>query len=249
MSSSRQGKKLSETLIQKIKLLAANRVPYRTISDVTSVSVGSISKYCKGITLLPVNQCKNPFEVMSEKDYRKIEVARARTAENMTKAKMIGDIDFLIEQHLPGDRFEGPLDKVSLPDLQRLMETPTDYKSPLSLVEWMIYYLEGKEAAFLRFHPHKWSKMQLEMFGLWQQHKRLMYECFRDAGKTMVADAILLYEICENPDNNYFIMSETKEKAADRVKHIGDMLLSNKKRVDLLFRDLKNFGDDLGEYF
>ena len=222
---------MSESLIRRIQTLASNRVPYRTIAEITRVSLGSISNYCKGVQKLPLSECKNPFEVMSEEDYRKIMIDRARTPENLKRAKVIGDIDYLIEQHRPGDRFEGPLDKISLPDLQRLMETPTDYHTPLSLVEWMKYYLEGREASFLRFFPHLWSDMQIEMFCLWQEHRRLMYECFRDAGKTMVADAILLYEICENPDNNYFIMSETKEKAADRVKHIGDMLLSNKKLI------------------
>ena len=70
MSSSKKGKKFSESLILKIKLLAANRVPYRTIAEVTGVSTGSISKYCKGVTKLPIRKCRNPFEVMDEKDQK-----------------------------------------------------------------------------------------------------------------------------------------------------------------------------------
>lgn len=231
MNSSKQGKKLSESLILKLQLLSANRIPYSTISELTGVSKSTVSTYCKGVRKLPVSQCKNPFEVMSEEDYRKIEIEKARTVENLEKAKVIGDIDYLIEQHRPGDRFEGPLDKISLPDLQRLMEHPTDYHTNLSMREWAIKYLEGKEAGFLKFYPHKWSEKQLEIFDLWEQHKRIMVECFRDFGKTMIAIAIMVREICENRESNYFIMSETKEKAADRVKQIGDVLLLNKMLI------------------
>jgi len=226
--SSRKGKQISESLIAKLKILAANRIPYRVIVDLTGVAIGTVSKYCKGSKLLPKKLCKNPFDLIEEDLVDKMEKKQAMTAENLRKAKIIGDVDYLIDAHKPGDRYEGRLDKIPLDVLQKLMDTPTRYHSKLSMVDWAVKYLEGKRGSFLRHFPHKWSDMQKEMFRLWEENRRLMIETFRDAGKTMVADAILLHEICENCDNNYFIMSETKEKAGDRVKHIGDALLSNK---------------------
>lgn len=225
---SKNTKQISETLVAKIKMMAANRITYRVIADLTGVALGTISKYCKGMNLLPKSKCRNPFELIDETIWDKVEKKRAMTAENLRKAKIIGDVDYLIEAHKPGDRYEGPLDKIPLDVLQKLMDVPTGYHSDLSMGEWAVKYLEGRQGAFLRHYPHKWSEMQMEMFVLWEENRRLMIETFRDAGKTMVADAILLHEICENPDNNYFIMSETKEKAGDRVKHIADALLSNK---------------------
>jgi len=229
--SSKQGVELTEELIAKIKILSANRIPYRTIRDLTGVALGSVSKYCRGVAKLPKSKCQNPFAVIDEGVWKDVEKERSRTAENLRKARLIGDVDYLIQDHKPGTRFIGPYLKIDLDILQKMMDIPTGYHSPLSMADWAVKYLEGRQGAFLRHFPHKWSDMQLEMFKLWEENKRLMIETFRDAGKTMVADAILLREICENPDNNYFIMSETKEKAGDRVKHIGDALLTNKQII------------------
>jgi len=228
---SKAGIKLDEAVILKIQILAANRIPYKIIHELTGVSAGTISKYCATVKKLPQKMCKNPFDLISEDQLKTIERSMARTAENLELAKALGDIDYLIEQHEEGTRFTGPLDQISLPDLQKLMDVPTGYHSKLPVKRWAAHYLGGKEGAFLRWHPHQWCKLQNEMFDLWQEHKMLMIECFRDGGKTMVADAILPHEICENVDNNYFIMSETKEKAGDRVKQIGDVLLTNKKII------------------
>jgi phage terminase large subunit-like protein len=96
--------------------------------------------------------------------------------------------------------------------------------------DWAIKYLEGPKN-FLKYAPYKWSKGQLEMFDLWEEHRKLMIECHRDYGKTMVVDAILVREICENRENNYAICSETDMKARARVKHIGDVFLKNKPLI------------------
>lgn len=231
MTSSNSGRKLNDKKIHLVQLMVANRIPYRTINDVTGISKGSISKYGKNIKKLPIKLCKNPFDLLTEAQIEEVEKSLARTPENLELAKAFNDMDYLIEQHEEGTRFEGPLDQIPLLDLQKIMDTPTDYHSPLSIQKWMDYYLAGRENMFLRWNPHKWSETQKEMFDLWWEHKMLMLETFRDCGKTMVADGVLIYEICENRDNNYFIMSETKEKAGDRVKQIGDILLTNKRLI------------------
>lgn len=231
MTSSKQGKKLNDELIALLKILSANRIPYATITLLTGVSAGTISKYCSQVAKLPKSMCKNPFSLLTEDESEKIFKARLPTPQNLKEAGLLEDIDYFIENHVEGTRFTGPLDKIGLSELIEVMGIPTNYKSPLSMGEWAKYYLEGKEGSFLLHYPHKFSKLQMEMFQSWTDNKRLMIETFRDAGKTMVADAILLHEICENRDSNYFIMSETKTKAGFRVKHIGDMLLSNKRII------------------
>jgi len=231
MTPSRSNVQIRDELIEKLQILAANRIPYSIIHELTGVSTGSISKYCRDIRKLPQNMCHNPFDLMSDEEMKKIYKERERTPENLELAKSLGDIDYFREQYEIGTRFEGPLNKISLSELQELMSEPTDYHSPLKIGKWMEYYLQGREGAFLTKHPHLWCDLQMQMFNLHEEHKRLMVETFRDAGKTMVANGILSRAICEHRENNYFIMSETKAKAGKRIKQIGDVLISNKKII------------------
>lgn len=223
--------KTPEKLIKRFRIMAANRIPYTIISDLTGYSASTIGRYCKDVKKLPKPMCHNPFDLVSDAELDKIYAAMERTAENLELAKSIGNIDYFKDEYEPGTRFTGPLDKISLPDLQELMDEPTNYHSPLKIGAWMEYYLEGREGAFLTKYPHLWCDLQMQMFNLHEEHKRLMIETFRDAGKTMVANGVLAREICENRDNNYFIMSETKTKAGFRIKQIGDVLLSNKRLI------------------
>jgi len=231
MTPSKRTEQIPEELIEKIRIMKANRITHAIIHDITGVSTGSISKYCKDVKQLPKQMCHNPFILMSDKEMAKIYKDQQRTPENLELAKALGDIDYFQEQYEEGTRFDGPLNKISLSDLQELMQEPTDYHSPLKIDQWMNYYLQGREGAFLTKKPHMWCDLQMQMFDLHQEHKRIMIETFRDAGKTMVANAILSRAICENRENNYFIMSETKTKAAKRIKQIGDVLVSNKKII------------------
>ncbi|KKL77631.1 hypothetical protein LCGC14_2032940, partial [marine sediment metagenome] len=231
MTPSKRTDPIPEELVERMRIMSANRISYKIIHELTGVSSGSISKYCKDVIKLPKQMCHNPFILMSDEEMAKIYKDQQRTPENMELAKSLGNIDYFKEQYEEGTRFDGPLSKISLFDLQELMQEPTDYHSPLKIDQWMRYYLEGKEGAFLTKKPHLWCDLQIQMFDLHQEHKRIMIETFRDAGKTMVANGILARAICENRENNYFIMSETKTKAAKRIKQIGDVLVSNKKLI------------------
>ena len=231
MTQSKRTAPIREELIEKMRIMKANRIPHSIIHELTGVSAGSISKYCRDVKQLPKHMCHNPFDLLSDKEMAKIYKDQQRTPENLELAKSLGDIDYFLEQHEEGKRFDGPLDKISLTDLQEVMQTPTDYNSPLKIAQWMKYYLEGREGAFLTKKPHLWCDLQMKMIELHKEHKRLMIETFRDAGKTMVANGILARAICENRDNNYFIMSETKQKAGKRIKQIGDVLVSNKRII------------------
>lgn len=222
-------KKLSKKKRKYMCILRANGMTYNEIADLVGVSVGSVSKYTKNVAILPKHKRRNPFEPISKKNSEKVADARTPTSKNRRIAEEIGDVDYFIEDHVPGEQFEGPLHKVNIRELQDIMTEPTGYHSPLSLPEWADYYLGSGKGAFLKHPPHVWSPLQKEMMELWEIYQRLMFETYRGAGKTMVADLILVYEICENRDNNYAIMSEIKSKAKKRVKHIGDTLLTNKR--------------------
>lgn len=224
-------KKVTPDMIEKLKIMRANGMILTDIAELTGLSVGTVSNYTKEVGILPKSRQRNPFEPISKEMSKKIVKSRLPTAENRRIAEEIEDIEYFIENHEKGTRFEGPLDKIDLEKLQDIMDTPTGYKSPLSIREWVDYYLGGVENKFLKEPPHEWTELQLEIFDLWEKHKRLMVETFRKAGKTMDADAIIIYCVCENPDNNYAIVSETKSKAVKRVKHVGDMLLTNKRII------------------
>jgi len=228
---SSQGSKLSDDIIVKIQVLYANGCTQRQISALTGVSTGSVAKYCKGVQKLPEHLQKNPFAPMQEAVSKAGIQKRLRTVQNMKEGGAFDDIEYWIGEYEVGTPFKGPLDQIELARLQELMEEPTGYQSPLSMGEWADYYLSGKEGRFLLHEPHQWSQLQYDMFNYWSKHQRLMIETFRDAGKTMAGDAILVHEICENPEKNYFVMSETREKAGRRVKHVGDVLLTNKRII------------------
>lgn len=217
-----------------IRLLYANGLSVRKISKLTSIANSTVGGYCKGVVRIPVNKRKNPLvalEMMTPEQLKGYLEGVKPTAENLLESGKIRDIDYYLSTFKKGEQFTGPLDKISLEELQKVMETPTDYHSDLCMKDWAKYYLAGRSGRFLKDAPHQWCEIQNEIFDLWEEHQMLMVETFRGIGKTMAADAVLLYEICENPDNNYFIMSETQEKAGFRVKHIADALLTNKKII------------------
>jgi len=235
------GHKKYEDRYDEIRLLYANGLSIRKISELTNIPKSTIGDYVKGVVQIPKHKQKNPLELlkrMSPEKVEKIISAELPTAANLAKIGEIRGVDYYIESFMKGERFLAEiknkntriqiLNQLSLEEIQDLMEVPTDYISKLSMKEWAKYYLGGREGRFLKESPHEWCKTQNEIFDLWEQYQRLMVETFRDLGKTMDADAILTHEICEHRDNNYFVMSETQTKAASRVKHIADTLITNK---------------------
>ena len=232
--------KLDEKKIDLMRKLRMHGASYDQIRDHCGISIGSVSKYCKGVQMLPESMRNNILAPLQDAIEPALLEARSPTYSNILKEKNLTNIDYLIDSHVDGMRFAADTPKkereelifaVPLERLQKTMREPTGYKSPLSVWKWAKYYLEGPEGRFLTHTPHKWSKLQKDMFSYWERHQRLMVETFRDAGKTMMADAVLLYCICENPESNYFVMSETKYKAGKRVKHIGDILLTNPRII------------------
>ena len=219
--------KLSDKVIESIKMLRSNAIAYREIADRLGIGYGSVQKYAKDVTFLPKSMRKNPFEL--ESPSKKPDLYDRRF-----KGKNYTDLEknkaYWMEQHTPGERFKGPLHLFSVVELQEIMEEPTGYHSPLSMREWAQYYLEGPKN-FLRHPPHIWGEGQLEFFDLWEEHRKLMVKAHRDYGKTVGVDCILVHEIAENPENNYAICSETDKKARQRVRHVGDMFLRNKKII------------------
>lgn len=219
--------KLSEDQINSIKILRANGVSFRQISKMLGIGYGTAQKYGQHVRLLPQSERKNPFLLISPS--KNIELYDKRIPQGeydeIERSK-----EWWSDHHKPGTRFEGPLNLYSLTELQTIMEEPTNYHSPLNMSEWAQKYLEGPQN-FLKKPPHKWGNGQLEIFTLWEIHRKLMIECHRDYGKTMAVDGILVREICENRENNYAICSETTKKARARVKHIGDVFLKNKQLI------------------
>jgi len=222
MVKSKIGVRTRKEIIDKIIKFRAHGHSYAEIGRAVGKSKTTAAKYARNVKMLPIKMRKSIEDLIADGDLYEVRKIVERKA---------SDLDFYLSSFTEGDRFIGPLEKISLRDLQELMNVPTGYHSPLSMSQWADYYLGGHENRFLTHKPHLWSKTQYEIFDLWEKHDRLMVECFRAIGKTMAADGILSHEICENPDNNYFVMSETRQKAGQRVKHIGDVLLTNKKII------------------
>lgn len=232
--------KIPDETIELMRKFRMHGATYEQIKKQLKVSNGTVSKYCADVKLLPKNMRNNILDPLKDEITMELLKARAPTYENIMSEKNLTNVDYLIDSYEIGTRFAAHLNqkdrdevlsKISLAVLQKLMKEPTDYSSPLSMWEWAKYYLEGPEGRFLTHKPHKWSKLQKDMIKYWERHQRLMVETFRDAGKTMVGDFIIIHEICEHPENNYFVMSETKYKAGKRVKHVGDVLLTNTRII------------------
>lgn len=222
MRKRRIGDRTPQETIDRIIKFRAHGHSYASIGDAVGVAKSTAGKYAQNVKMLPEHMRKTIPELLE--DEMSFEVRKIAEKEAT-------DLDYYLDSFEQGDRFIGPLKKISLIDLQKLMKEPTDYHSKLSMKDWADHYLGGKESRFLTHTPHLWCKTQKEIFDLWEKYDRLMIECFRALGKTMCADSILVHEICENRDNNYFIMSETRQKAGFRVKHVGDVLLTNKKII------------------
>jgi len=219
-------KKISDEQINAIRKMRQHGVTFAQIAKVCGVGYGTAQKYAEDVTMLPKSMRTNPFaktspEFNSHKYKREIDPNDFKDLRNK---------EYWFEGYERGTPLKAPLDIFSLTELQELMEEPTDYHSPLSMSEWAQHYLEGPKN-FLKYAPYEWGKGQLEIFDLWEEHLKIMIETHRDYGKTMAVDAILCREICEHRENNYAIVSETDKKARARVKHIGDILLKNKKII------------------
>lgn len=223
----RTTKKISDEQISAIKKLRSHGVTYGQIAKALDVGYGTVQKYAKEVTLLPKSMRQNPFDLLNPKDNPKQYEKRVINPDHF---KDLANKEYWLEEHKPGMRLEAPYGLFSITELQEIMEEPTDYHSTLTMSEWAQKYLEGPKN-FLKYAPYKWAKGQLEMFDLWEEHKKIMIETHRDYGKTMAVDAILTREICEHRENNYAICSETDRKARARVKHIGDTLLRNPKII------------------
>jgi len=223
--------KLADGIINTMQTLRANGMSYRDIALKLGIGYGSVQKYCKNVVFLPKNMRKNPFELLKPSEGVKIK-------EKIFEGRIIDPKDFKditnkeywLEEHVPGERYTGPLEILTVPELQELMEEPTNYHSPLKMRDWAKTYLEGPNN-FLKHPPHIWGEGQLKIFDLWEEHRKIMMKFHRDFGKTMSFDGIFTHEIAENREGNYAIVSQTDREARRRVKHVGDMFLKNKQLI------------------
>lgn len=222
---------ISPARVRHMQILRANGCTYATIAELLDCSMTTARKYCKKVAILPKNRQRDPFKMLTPAQAEIVLESRLPTVDNIRIAEEIGDLDYYLENYEIGTPFKGPLDKTNLRELQALMSEPTNYQSPLSMVDWAEHYLEGRSGGILLHKPHLWSNQQHRMMTCWETHKRVMFETFRDAGKTMAGTAINTHEICEHRDSNYAMMSESKAKAKKRVKQIGDILLTNKRII------------------
>jgi len=229
----RQGKKLSDKAISVMKILRTNGLTLDDIAMTMSISVATASKYCKGVTILPKYKQKNPFDLLSDAESLKVLNYDKRTppVQDLLKAKNVTDIDYYFDNHVEGKKFKAPLhivDQLPLQHLREAMKIPTGYHSELSMADWIDHYLGDH---ILKYDPHRLTKLQRLMIDFHLDNRRSMFEAFRGAGKTMIAIGVITYNICENPDGNFFIQSEIDSKAADRVKTVGSILLNNKRII------------------
>ena len=155
--------------IDRIIRFRAHGHSYGDIGAAVGCSKTTASKYGKDVKKLPKNMWKSIEQLLIDENTYEVKKIADRKAT---------DLDYYLDSFKPGDRFLGPLDKISLQDLQKLMQKPTDYHSTLSMSDWADKYLGGRESRFLVHKPHLWSFTQYEIFDWWEKHKRLMVNVF-----------------------------------------------------------------------
>jgi hypothetical protein len=114
--------KISPIILDSMKLLKANGYKYHEIADLLSVSLGSISRLTKDVVVLPPNQRTEVWDQIAKLlNPETYQIQEDRDLKNALREKQAW-----IDGHVPGKRFIGPTNMLSLDELCDLMEEPTN---------------------------------------------------------------------------------------------------------------------------
>lgn len=217
-------KKLSPFQINAIKVLRQNGMSFDGISSGLGVSVGVAHKYGSPIIKLPKNQRKDPWEVL-------ITLQGLPTLESPelgSYKKAIKEKQSWIDNHIPGERFIGPLSMFSLDELCEMMVEPTGYISELGQTDWYDYYIAPMT---FRGVSTTLNNTQILLNNFFDTHKHAMGIIFREGGKTVLAEGRLTRHINEKPENNYAIQSENVERSMERLMVVRNHLMGNPRLI------------------
>jgi len=239
--------KISENKIEAMKVLRANGCSYAQIAQVCGVGKTTAEKYVKHIVQLPKHMQKNPFsKLLYKRSKQPIEVKLAALPsldETLTQREL-RDKQYWLENHVEGNRFEGPLDQFSLQELWEMMKVPTDYVSKLGSTAWYDYYLAEQLLKPTPFGKSL-SNTQICIQDFLDRHRKAMAQVFRSGGKTVLVLGGLTRLISEHKENNYFVQSEIVSKSRRRVQAVRNILMTNKPLIGdygYLPRDIKYKG-------
>ena len=214
-------KKTPEKTIVSIKLLRRNGFTYREIVDRLHVSKSAVQRYAHDVQMLPVELRIDPYEELT-----RLEKIKLPVRDDYKKKKRMKE--YWIENHVEGERFEGPLELYSLDELIKEMAEPTDYHSPLSQSDWFDYYMAPM---MFRGISTTLSRTQHEINDFLDSHQHALVEVFRKMGKTVGVVGRLTRAPCESREENFAVQSEIIDRSRDRVMAVRAHLMSNSRLI------------------
>lgn len=218
-------KRVTEQEKEQMRKLWANGCTIEQIASVYGFAGSTIHSHVKDVIRLPKRLQKNPFDLKIET----IEEVKEEAGgiEVKFKGNELADKEYWVENHVEGERYEGPLDVLDLQELRDLMEVPTDYHWDKSRQEWIDFYV----ADSLLGAGNKLSNIQWEIDNFLQENKYAMVQVFRGAGKTVLVIGDLAYVICENREGKFFVQSETIGRSRKRVQTVRTLLMTNRQLI------------------
>lgn len=220
-------RKVTQTHVEQMQKLFANGVTIRQLASIFPYSVGTIHNYTKDVIRLPLELQENPFKRFKKGRSVFDSIETLKDKQTAITQKELADDVYWKENHIPGQRYGGPLDRVALSELQEIMAEPTGYHSPLARADWYNYYLADQMLGV----GNVLSQTQIRISQFLKAHPKGMIQVFRGAGKTVFVVGGLVYEIVEFRDGNYFVQSETIGMSRKRVQSVRTVLMSNKPLI------------------
>jgi phage terminase large subunit-like protein/transcriptional regulator with XRE-family HTH domain len=214
-------KKTPEKTVVSIKMLRRNGYTYKEIVERLNVSKSVVQKYAHDVEMLPPELRVDPYEKLTDLGKMKLPVRDDYKSKKRMK-------EYWLENHIEGERFEGPLELYSLDELIGMMKEPTDYQSPLNMDDWYNHYIAPM---MFKGVSTTLSKTQQEINKFLDEHQHALVEVFRKAGKTVLVVGRLVNNIVENREENFAVQSEIIDRSRDRVMAVRAHLQSNPKLI------------------
>lgn len=216
-----KNKPLSAKTIATIRHLRKHGFIYKDIAKRLNIHESTAFKHSTDVKMLPPELRVDPFKVLTDLESMKLSARDDYKSKQHLK-------DYWIENHVEGERFEGPLNLYSLDELVKEMAEPTDYHSPLKADDWFDYYIAPM---MFRGDSMTLSSTQHEVNEFLDTHQHGLVEVFRKMGKTVLVVGRLTNQIVENKEENFAVQSEIIDRSRDRVMAVRAHLQSNPRLI------------------
>ena len=219
-----KNKPLPPKTIATIRLLRKNGFTFQAIADHLHISKSASNKHGKDVKVLPPELQIDPFSEIGKLDnLNALKLGKQDDYKTQKRLK-----EFWKENHIEGERFDGPLELFSLNELVKMMAEPTDYHSPLNADAWFDYYIAP---LMFRGDSVTLSTTQHEVNAFLDTHQHALVEVFRKMGKTVLVVGRLTNQIVENREENFAVQSEIIDRSRDRVMAVRAHLQSNSRLI------------------